>query len=132
MPKKKNNTPAPVPQERDKSDELKRAMILALESSLGVVSRACKKVGISRQTHYRWREEDPAYKKQSDEISEICLDFVEDQLFRQIKEGNTVATIFYLKTKGKKRGYVEKHEIEHSGETFTKTIIKWGDKEIGV
>jgi hypothetical protein len=133
MPKKnKDNSPVVQSQESDKSDELKRAMILALESTLGVVTGACKRVGISRQTHYRWREEDAAYREAVDEISEICIDFVESQLHRQIRDGNTVATIFYLKTKAKKRGYVEKHEIEHSGEALTKTIIKWGDKEIEV
>jgi hypothetical protein len=116
----------------DKSDEIKKTMIIALESSLGVVTGACKKCGIARQTHYRWMEEDPDYKLAVDEISDICIDFVESQLHRQIRDGNTIATIFYLKTKGKKRGYVEKTEIEHTGEALTKTIIKWGDKEIEV
>jgi len=32
-------------------------------------------------------------------------------LHKQIGEGNTSATIFYLKTKGKNRGYVERQEI---------------------
>jgi hypothetical protein len=116
----------------DKSDEIKKTMIIALESSLGVVTGACKKCGIARQTHYRWMEEDPDYKLAVDEISDICIDFVESQLHRQIRDGNTIATIFYLKTKGKRRGYVEKTEIEHTGEALTKTIIKWGDKEIEV
>ena len=33
------------------------------------------------------------------------------QLHKQIKDGSTAATIFLLKTKGKKRGYVERQEI---------------------
>ena len=31
-----------------------------------------------------------------------------------MKEGSTSATIFFLKTKGKKRGYIERQEIDLS------------------
>lgn len=116
----------------DKSDTLKEKMVSALESTLGIVTGACKKVGISRQTHYRWLEEDAEYKKAVDSIADICLDFAESQLHQQIMEGNVASTIFYLKTKGKRRGYVERTELEHTGELTSNTIIKWGDREIKI
>jgi hypothetical protein len=51
------------------------------------------------------------FKRKVDDISNIALDFAESQLHKQIGDQNTSATIFYLKTKGKKRGYVERQEI---------------------
>ena len=94
----------------DNSDNNKKAMIEALEKTLGVVTEACKKVKIARQTHYRWLEEDSDYKTAVEGITDIAIDFAETQLHRQIREQNTTATIFYLKTKGKNRGYVERQE----------------------
>lgn len=95
---------------------LKKAMIEALEKSLGVVTTAAKAVGIDRSTHYDWYNNDPEYSAAVDSISDIALDFAESQLHKQIQGGEVSSTIFYLKTKGKKRGYVEKTEVEHSGE----------------
>jgi len=95
-----------------KTDIHKKAMIEALEKSLGVVTSACKQVGIARQTHYEWYKEDTAYQAAVDELSDVAIDFAESQLHKQIKEGNSTATIFFLKTKGKKRGYVERQEVE--------------------
>lgn len=95
---------------------LKKAMIEALEKSLGVVTTAAKAVGIDRSTHYGWYNNDPEYRAAVDSISDIALDFAESQLHKQIKGGEVSSTIFYLKTKGKKRGYVERTEVEHSGE----------------
>lgn len=99
-----------------KTDIKKRAMIDALEKSLGVVTTACRIVDIARQTHYEWYREDEAYKEDVDDIADIALDFAESQLHKQIKDGEVSSTIFYLKTKGKKRGYIEKVQTEHSGE----------------
>jgi hypothetical protein len=45
----------------------------------------------------------------------VALDFAESQLHKQIQSGEVSSTIFYLKTKGKKRGYVERSEVDHSG-----------------
>jgi len=88
----------------------KKAMIKALEKSLGIVTIACKEVGVDRRTHYRWLQKDPQYKEDVDAIADIALDFAESQLHQQIKDKDTSATIFYLKCKGKKRGYIEKTE----------------------
>ena len=93
----------------------KKAMLEALEKSLGVVTTAAKSVGIDRSTHYKWMESDAAYKEAVESISDIALDFAESQLHKQIQSGEVSSTIFYLKTKGKKRGYIEKSEIDLNG-----------------
>jgi hypothetical protein len=94
----------------------KKIIIAALEQSLGVITTACKKADVPRSTFYKWYNEDQQFKSEVDDIQEITLDFAESQLFKQIKENNTTATIFFLKTKGKNRGYIERQEIQHSGE----------------
>jgi len=105
----------------------KSAMIDALEQSLGVVTTAAKKVGIERVTHYRWMDQDEEYKQAVEDLQNVALDFAESQLHKQIKDGATAATIFYLKTKGKERGYVEKQEVDHTtkGKEFTQPPITW-------
>tara|TARA_R110000744_G_scaffold20973_1_gene54697 strand:+ start:221 stop:580 length:360 start_codon:yes stop_codon:yes gene_type:complete len=95
----------------NKTEHHKKAIIDALEKSLGVVTTACKNVGIGRTTFYEWMKDDQEFEQEVNEIQNIALDFAESQLHKQIGEGSTAATIFYLKTKGKKRGYIERQEI---------------------
>ncbi len=96
----------------NKTEQHKKAVIEALEKSLGVVTSACKNAGVGRTQFYNWLKEDKEFAKQVNDISNIALDFAETQLHKQINDGNTSATIFYLKTKGKKRGYIEKIEVD--------------------
>lgn len=91
----------------NRTEHNKKAMLKALEQSLGVVTTACKIAKISRGAYYLWMKEDEDFKKEVEELEEVVLDFAESQLHAQIKDGSTAATIFFLKTKGKKRGYVE-------------------------
>ncbi len=91
---------------------LKQAMVQAMEKSLGIVTTACKSVGISRDSHYRWMRDDEEYRAQIESIESMALDLAESKLHEQILEGNTACIIFFLKTKGKRRGYVEKQEVE--------------------
>lgn len=104
------------------SDIQKKAMIDALEASLGIVTQACKEVGIARSTHYEWYDKDPEYKTAVDAVADLTLDFAESQLHKRIKADDTTATIFYLKTKGKKRGYIERQETELSGSLTVQQI----------
>jgi len=109
---------------RQNSTPKKAQMIKALEKSLGVITTACKQVGIDRQTHYNWYNADSEYKSKVDDLKNVTLDFAESQLHKQIQEGNTTATIFLLKTLGKKRGYVERQEIQHDTDISSK-LIEW-------
>lgn len=99
----------------NKTEQHKKAVIEALESALGVVTSACKKAGVGRTTFYQWLKDDEEFAKQVADIENVALDFAESQLHKQIQDGSAAATIFYLKTKGKKRGYIERQEIAHEG-----------------
>ena len=97
----------------NKSRHIKKESILeALEKSLGVVTMACKSADVPRSTYYKWLKEDESFSKEVKDIENIALDFGESQLHKQIGDGNTSATIFFLKTKGKKRGYIERSELD--------------------
>ena len=97
----------------DKSRHIKKESFLeALEKSLGIVTVACRSTNTPRSTFYKWLKEDKEFSKQVRDIDNIALDFAESKLHKQIENDNHVSTIFYLKTKGKKRGYVEKSEVD--------------------
>jgi len=97
----------------NKNRHLKKETILkALESSLGVVTTACKKTEIPRSTFYKWLKEDEDFAEKVKDIENVSLDFAESKLFEQMSDNNTSATIFYLKTKGRKRGYWEKQQMD--------------------
>ena len=107
------------------SDTNKKAMIKALHDTVGVVSPACEAVGIHRSTHYRWLEEDEEYRKEVESVQEFQLDFVESKLFENISKNDTTATIFYLKTRGRKRGYIEKQDIDQNIKFTGIKPIEW-------
>ena len=87
-------------------------MLDALDKTLGVVTPACEMVGISRDTHYRWLKVDESYQEAVNMLENKMLDIAESKLYKQITEKeNLTAMLFYLKTKGKNRGYVERQEV---------------------
>ena len=98
-----------------KPDNFKEKMIQALELNLGNVTLSCKAMNISRDTHYRWMKEDKEYRKAVKDMENAALDFAESSLLKQIAKGNPLATIFFLKCKGKKRGYIEQNNLEIRG-----------------
>jgi hypothetical protein len=102
----------------------KKKLLDALERSLGVVSPACNEVGISRDRFYTYYNEDETFRKRVDEIQNYQLDFVENQLFNKIREGSEKSILFYMRFKGKNRGYVDRQELEHKGEGITINIVK--------
>jgi len=116
----------------NKTEQYKKAVLIALEKSLGVITEGCKKAGVGRTTFYEWLKYDKEFKKQVDEIESIALDFAESQLFKNIGAGKEASLIFYLKTKGRKRGYCEKTEGDFTikEESFNWDKIPQKEKEL--
>ena len=96
---------------RTQTAHKKKAVLVALESSLGVITTACKSVKLNRRTFYEWLEKDETFAAAVAEMGEVALDFAESKLHGNIKAGKEASIIFYLKTKGKKRGYIERSEL---------------------
>lgn len=108
-------------------DAKKETYIKTLEQCFGNMSKACLIVGVSRTTIYNWMRDDKEFKDRIENIGEYIIDTVENHLFDQIKDGSTAATIFYLKTKAKHRGYVEKQEVDHTTQGEKMNVISLGN-----
>ena len=85
----------------------KKRFLEALASCRGIIGMACQMANVGRSTVLMWRKDDPEFNQAVLEAMDSQIDMVESQLFDNIKNGCTTSTIFYLKTKGKNRGYGE-------------------------
>ncbi len=96
---------------RDKKTAENKALFLeAYASKANNISMTCKAIGIGRTTFHDWYREDKEFRQAVDDAKEGMLDLAETMLMSEIKNGNIAAICFFLKTQGRRRGYVE-HQI---------------------
>jgi excisionase family DNA binding protein len=82
----------------------------AIVKAFGNLSTAAKSLAVERATLYRWIEQE-GLEQAVIEGRNRRLDFAESMLDKGMQDGNMTAIIFYLKTQGKSRGYVERQEL---------------------
>lgn len=111
--------------ERNGTKIAKLNMLEALEKSLGIVTNALKISGTAKTTYHRWIKEDEEFAKDVKEVGNTALDFAESKLFSQIKDNNHSSTQFYLKNKGRDRGYGDKLDITTQGDKINKIEIEF-------
>lgn len=104
----------------------KQEFIKHYVDTFGNITKTCNKVGISRTTFYNWMQNDENFKAdiEASEPLEQALDFAEHHLMKRIKEGSDTCLIFFLKTKGKHRGYIEKQQIEQVQEPQKRYVLQ--------
>jgi len=94
----------------------------------GILTAAARTLGCAACTIYEYIKRYPALKGVLSEAREGSLDLAESKLMEAINAGNLTAIIFFLKTQGKKRGYVERSEHDlRSAEAPIKFTIKIGE-----
>jgi hypothetical protein len=106
-------------------DISKEAFIIAYKENFGNITIACESAGVGRGQYKAWCDKDPEFRQRLAEIEpeEIMLDFGEHKLMERIAKGDTLATMFLLKTKGKRRGYIERQEVAHEGDVVKQITV---------
>ena len=116
---------------KSNTDFKKKAFQEAYKKAFGNVTQSCNAIGIDRSTYYDWIKKDAKFKKDIEELEpeERFMDFLESKLVERINKGDTTSIIFALKTQAKKRGYVERQEIEHSSNVETDVIFEIHERD---
>lgn len=99
----------------------KKRFLKAIEGSGGNITVVCQRVGCARDTFMKAMEECPELKHALHIAEEEFGDLVESKIAKHIKEDNITMTIFYAKTKLKKRGYIES-TIIHEGQPVPQIV----------
>lgn len=77
----------------------------------GNLNAAAKSLKISRKTLDKYVSKSKVLQELCKEIFEEEIDQVEKALHNQIDKGNLTAILFYLKCKGRERGWIEKTDL---------------------
>lgn len=82
------------------------------------ITAACAALNITRQTFYNRKAKSKKLCEMIEDANESLLDFAESKLVEHINDGDVTSLIFFLKTKGKRRGYIERSEHDVNSNAF--------------
>lgn len=91
-------------------------VVTALELTAGILTAAAEKLGCTRQTVASYVRRYPEIQEELDRILEARIDLAEGVVLQTMTRSKSEhcklqAAMFYLKTKGKLRGYTERQEL---------------------
>jgi hypothetical protein len=90
----------------------------------GNIAETCRKLKVSRSAYQLNYEKDKEFALACDTVQEELLDLVESKAMELIREKNTQMIIFYLKTKGKSRGYIERTEVDERSTHEVRIVVR--------
>ena len=87
----------------------------AMEGSGGILANIARKLNVTRQAVSQFVQKHEDIRDLLAQEDENINDLAEAKLVTKLNEGDMTAIKFRLTTKGKNRGYVERQEIQNSG-----------------
>ena len=85
--------------------EKKEQFLAELAKCMAIISMACKRCDIGRTMLYEYIKNDIVFAEKVYELEEAAVDFAESKLAEKVVEGDRASVMFFLKAKGRKRGY---------------------------
>jgi len=95
----------------------------AVTEAGGTLTAAALKLGCARCTVHEYIERYPALRDVLSEARESSVDLAESKLIEAVEAGNITAIIFFLKTRGKSRGYIERSEHDPQRDPVTLRVV---------
>src|SRR3989304_4110346 len=102
----------------------------ATRETRGLVSLAARRLGCAPKTVYVYIHRYPSVRQALQEEREAMTGLAELALYNKSQQGEGWAVCFYLKTQGRDRGYIERHEVtgKHGGNfSFTFHVDRAND-----
>jgi hypothetical protein len=96
----------------------------ALEKARGNVTLAAEVLGVSRQTVYTYMERYPDLVAVRHDAENYILDIAEAHVEKAVLAGDMDVIKFYLRTKGRVRGYVTSGQVVVSGDEDAPLVVK--------
>ncbi len=93
----------------------------------GFIGATAKQLGCSRCTVERYIKRYAACRKAIEVANEDRLDIFESQLIKNALAGKEASTIFFLKTKGQKRGYIQGDQSVGSADAISEAVQQIND-----
>jgi len=115
-----------------KNDDRMQRFLAALVDCDGIIAHACKRVGISRNTFYYWRDSDDDFRRAYNDANEDILDDLEAEL-RSIAHDEANPDRFkalckILEAKARDRGYgAHAVDVTTGGQPLPPCKIVWID-----
>ena len=104
-------------------------IVEALRKYHGIIAPTAQALGVTYHAIYNRVKRSKVLQDEIEIATETMLDFAENKLMKKIEDGDNTAIIFFLKCKGKKRGYIEKQEFDARVTTGPLKVIIEADKE---
>ena len=96
-------------------DKTTDEIIEAIKGSGGIISTIAKRLNVSWHTADKYIQQSDETKEALADEREAILDMAEGAVYSSIKEGNTQDAKWLLATKGRKRGFNEKIDVDVNG-----------------
>ena len=110
----------------------KNKILKAIKGSAGIMSTIAKKLDVDWHTAKKHVLKYDVTRQALENEEEAILDMADNALYASVKDKEQWAVKYLLATKGKKRGYVERTEHDHTtkGESLHKKLNELPEDEL--
>jgi hypothetical protein len=102
-------------------------VVAAVRRAHGLLVAAAGQLGCDAETIYNYKKRYPVVAAAIQDARARTTDLAELKLYEAIHRGEGWAIMFYLRTQGKSRGYVERRELTGGDGAAVEIQLTWGD-----